>query len=122
MSKATRPKGVRAKLILGFQHPVPKRGTLPERAAGFAATERLMVVERERALQMAQSLMRRALELLDMVDEPAPAVHLQHAIDVLTNAPIPRTIEEAEAQLDTPEARAIQDRWNCGTGELGHDG
>lgn len=81
-----------------------------------------MTVDRVKALSMAQSLMQRALELLDIADEPAPAVHLQQAINVLTGAPIPRTIEEAEAQLDTPEARAIQDRWKHGTGGLGHDG
>ncbi len=79
-----------------------------------------MTVDRERALNMAQSLMRRALELLDMFDEQAPAVHLQHAIDVLTNAPVPRTVDEADALLAAPEVRALQERF--GLRAAGHDG
>ncbi|WP_313802573.1 hypothetical protein [Sphingobium sp.] len=47
------------------------------------------------------------MDLLDDVGEAAPAVHLQMALDVLTGAPIPRTLEEAEAMLDTKEARAL---------------
>ncbi|MHA0337527.1 hypothetical protein [Sphingomonas aquatilis] len=72
------------------------------------------MVEREQALNMALSLTRRALELLDDFDERGPAVHLQQAIDVMTNAPIARTEEEVEAVLDSPECRAITERlgWN----------
>lgn len=70
----------------------------------------MMVVEREQGLNMALSLTRRALELLDAFDERGPAVHLQQAIDVMTDAPVPRTVEEAEAMLDSPECRAIQQR------------
>lgn len=73
-----------------------------------------MAVEREQALNMALSLTRRALELLDAFDERGPAVHLQQAIDVMTNAPIARTEEEVEAVLDSPECRDIAERlgWN----------
>ncbi len=69
-----------------------------------------MVVEREQGLNMALSLTRRALELLDAFDERGPAVHLQQAIDDMTNAPIPRTEDEVEAVLASPECRAIAER------------
>lgn len=68
------------------------------------------MVEKAQALLTAQNLMERALELLDEVGESAPAVHLQMALDVLTGAPIPRTVEEAEAMLDTKEARTLMAR------------
>ena len=68
------------------------------------------MVNRATALNTALNLMERALELLDEVGASAPGVHLQMAIDVMTNAPIPRTIEEADAMLDTDEARALMAR------------
>ena len=68
------------------------------------------MVDRATALNTALNLMERALELLDDVGASAPGVHLQMAIDVMTNAPIPRTIEEADAMLDTDEARALMAR------------
>ncbi len=55
----------------------------------------------------AVSLMRMALALLDRAAETEAACQLQQAIDIATHAQIPSTIEEAEAQLDTPEAQAI---------------
>lgn len=69
-----------------------------------------MTVERERGLNMALNLTRRALELLDAFDERGPAIHLQSAIDAMTNIPAPRTEKEAEAILDSPEGRALQER------------
>lgn len=68
------------------------------------------MVNRATALNTALNLMERALELLDDAGASAPGVHLQMAIDVMTNAPIPRTIEEADAMLDTDEARALMAR------------
>lgn len=81
-----------------------------------------MAVEREQALNMALSLSRRALELLDAFDERGPAVHLQQAIDVMTNAPIARTEEEVEAVLDSPECRAIAERLGWNHSEAGAGG
>lgn len=81
-----------------------------------------MAVEREQALNMALSLSRRALELLDAFDERGPAVHLQQAIDVMTNAPIARTEEEVEAVLDSPECRAIAERLGWNRSEAGAGG
>jgi hypothetical protein len=66
--------------------------------------------DRAEALNTALNLMTMALTLLDDIGERLPAIDLQHAIDVLTDAPVPRTIEEAEAMLDTPEARAMRSR------------
>ena len=68
------------------------------------------MVDREQMTNMALSLTRRALEILDALGEIGPDVHLQQAIDMMTDAPIPRTLEESEAMLDTPEARAIFER------------
>lgn len=90
-------KGERAWLTLGFPHPQP-------------SGEGRLMVEKAQALLTAQNLMERALELLDEVGESAPAVHLQMALDVLTGAPIPRSLEEAEAMLDTKEARTLMAR------------
>lgn len=68
------------------------------------------MVDREQMMQMALRLMDRALEVLDELDESDVAVHLQHAIDIARKAPIPQTVEEAEALLDSPEAQALQRR------------
>lgn len=81
-----------------------------------------MVVEREQGLNMALSLTRRALELLDAFDESGPAIHLQQAIDVMTNAPIARTEEEVEAALDSPECRTIAERLGWNRSEAGAGG
>ncbi len=81
-----------------------------------------MVVEREQGLNMALSLTRRALELLDTFDEHGPAVHLQQAIDVMTNAPIARTEDEIEAALDSPECRAIAERLGWSSSGAGAGG
>ena len=80
------------------------------------------MVEREQGLNMALSLTRRALELLDTFDECGPAVHLQQAIDVMTNAPIARTEAEVEAVLDSPEGRAIAERLGWNGSEAGAGG
>jgi len=57
------------------------------------------MVKHEMAKSTALSMMHRALDLLDEAGEAVPAVHLQLAIDKLTKAPVPRTIEEVEAQI-----------------------
>ena len=80
------------------------------------------MVKREQGLNMALSLTRRALELLDTFDEFGPAVHLQQAIDVMTNAPIARTEREVEAVLDSPEGRAIAERLGWHHSEAGAGG
>ncbi len=56
----------------------------------------------------ALNFMKQALELLDNIEERVAALHLQHAIDVLTGAPIPRSDEEMEEMFITAEARALQ--------------
>lgn len=81
-----------------------------------------MTVEREQGLSMALSLTRRALELLDTFHERAPAILLQHAIDKMTDAPTPRTDQEAEAILDSPEGRALQERLGWSSGGAGAGG
>lgn len=69
-----------------------------------------MTIKREQMRLTALSLLQRSLELLDEIEEMTPACHVQHAIDVMTNAPIPRTVAEAEALLDSPEGRLLQQR------------
>lgn len=49
----------------------------------------------------ALNFMQRALALLDGIEEYIPALHLQYAINIMTDAPIPRTNDEAEAMLNT---------------------
>lgn len=61
-------------------------------------------------LTNAVTLMRMALALVDEAGEDGVAVRLQEAIDVATNVPVPRTIEEVEALLWTEEARRLLDR------------
>ena len=64
-------------------------------------------MDRDRGLDMAIGYIRQGLDLLDALGERGPALHLQHAIDVLTKAPIPRSEAEAEAMLGSPEIRAV---------------
>lgn len=56
-------------------------------------------------LTAAVSLMRMALALLDRDGEVCAAVHLQRSIDLATDAPVPRTVDEMEAWLDEDGAR-----------------
>ena len=70
------------------------------------------MADREQAMIMALNLMDQALELLDDSGESLVAAHLQHAIDVARGAPIPRTAEEVEEMLNSPEVRAFQNRLN----------
>jgi hypothetical protein len=69
------------------------------------------------AKDTATDFTRRALDLADEIGEDLAAIHLQAALDILTDAPIPRTIEEAEAMLQSPEAQAIMAQWQ-GKGKL----
>lgn len=48
--------------------------------------------------------------LLDSVGASTSACFLQQAIDVMTDAPIPTTIEEVEAAFATPECAALLER------------
>lgn len=68
-----------------------------------------MTIKREQMRLTALSLLQRSLELLDEIDDLTAACHVQHAIDVMTNAP--RTMAEAEAMLDSPAGRALQKRF-----------
>ena len=62
---------------------------------------------RAQDLAEALDLTRRALAILDNVRADLPAIHLQQAIDELTDAPIPRTPDEAEAMMATPEMQML---------------
>lgn len=68
------------------------------------------MADRAQALNTALNLMRHALELLDTFGERETGIHLQHAIDTLTDAPVARSVDEAEAMLDSPESQEIQKR------------
>ena len=68
------------------------------------------MVDRATTLDTALTFMERALELLDDASASLPALHLQMAIDQMTGAPIPRTVEEADAMMDTPKMRALMER------------
>lgn len=78
------------------------------------------MVDRNQLMQMALQLMDRALEVLDEIGEHDAAIHLQQALDVARRAPIPRTVEEAEAMLDTPEMQALQERLDRSNGGARH--
>lgn len=60
--------------------------------------------------ETAVSLMKMALALLDKTGEHDAAASLQHAISIADHEPIPTTIEEAEAMLETPAAQALLQR------------
>ncbi|KQO07854.1 hypothetical protein [Sphingomonas sp. Leaf242] len=62
------------------------------------------------ARNTALDLMTRALELLDGIGEDEAATDLQQAIDTLNGAHEPKTCEESEAALETPEVRIILER------------
>lgn len=68
------------------------------------------MIERAQVVDIAVSLTQRALEILDEIGDTGPNVYLQGAIDMMTDAPVPRTQEEAGAMSDTPEFRAMQKR------------
>lgn len=68
------------------------------------------MAERDQRFSTAETLMRRALDLLDANCERGAAIHLQRAIDVLADQPVPRTEEEADAMLGTSEAWELQKR------------
>ena len=55
----------------------------------------------------ATALAREALALLDSIGAAHPACYLQHAIDVMTDAPVPKTVEDVEAAFSTPEGQAL---------------
>ena len=57
--------------------------------------------------------MRMALALLDKIGRSTSAIHLQHAIDVAMEAPIPRTVEEAEAIIESPAVQRLAKRLNA---------
>lgn len=59
----------------------------------------------------ATALAQEALALLDSVGAFGPACYLQLAIDLMTDAPIPRTPAEAEAAFETPECQALLRRY-----------
>ena len=64
--------------------------------------------------ETAVSLMKMALALLDAEGELTVAAALQHAISIAEAEPIPQSIEEAEAMLASPAARALVQRIvNC---------
>jgi hypothetical protein len=67
-------------------------------------------MNRAQAIDSAISLMEGALQQLDSVNETGAAAYLQQAINELTGAPRPQTVEQAEVLLETPEARAILER------------
>lgn len=68
------------------------------------------MVDRARTLNTALNLMERALELLDDAGESVPATYLQMAVAVMSSAPVPQTIEEADAILATPKMRVLAER------------
>ena len=59
----------------------------------------------------ATMLAKEALALLDSAGAAHAACFLQHAIDTMTDAPIPKTAEEVEAALSTPECQALMRRY-----------
>ncbi len=65
-------------------------------------------------IEAAAGLARRALEILDRIGAALPALHLQHAIDVMTDAPIHKTIAEMERCLEMPECQALLRRLEGG--------
>jgi hypothetical protein len=76
------------------------------------------MLDPQEILSAAITLARQALDMLDSIDASRPAVHLQHAIDVMTDAPTPRTEEEAEAMLQTPECQALMHRLGFAAAQL----
>jgi hypothetical protein len=78
------------------------------------------MVDRNQMMQMALQLMDRALEVLDEIGEQDAAFHLQQALDVARKTPIPRTVEEMEAMLATPEMQALQERLFRSNDGIGH--
>ncbi|MCH4894426.1 hypothetical protein GO308_15010 [Sphingomonas sp. SFZ2018-12] len=76
------------------------------------------MLDPQEILSAAITLARQALDMLDSIDASHPAVHLQYAIDVMTDAPIPRTEEEAEAMLQTPECQALMRRLSFAAAQL----
>ncbi len=58
----------------------------------------------------AVDLARAALVALDAIGDATPAIHIQHAIDIMVDAPRPSTIAEMELFLAAPETQALLDR------------
>ena len=76
------------------------------------------MLDPQEVLSAAITLARQALDMLDSIDASHPAVHLQYAIDVMTDAPTPGTEEEAEAMLQTPECQALMRRLGFAAAQL----
>ncbi len=66
---------------------------------------------RDETIGAAMAHTQEALALLDSVGAFGSACYLQHAIDLMTDAPIPRTPAEAEAALETPECQSLLRRY-----------
>lgn len=76
------------------------------------------MLDPQEVLSAAITLARQALDMLDSIEASHPAVHLQYAIDLMTDAPIPRTEKEAEAMLQTPECQALMRRLGFAAAQL----
>lgn len=62
---------------------------------------------RDETIGAATALTQEALALLDRVGAFGPACYLQQAIDLMTDAPIPKTPAEVEAAFETPQCQAL---------------
>lgn len=65
----------------------------------------------DETIAAAAALAREALALLDSIGAAHPACYLQHAIDVMTDAPFPKTVADVAAAFSTPESRALLRRY-----------
>ena len=61
----------------------------------------------DETIAAATALAREALALLDSIGAARPASYLQHAIDVMTDAPVPQRVEDVEAAFSKPEGQAL---------------
>jgi hypothetical protein len=58
------------------------------------------MMQEDRTMSVARGFIGRAMDLLDQAGETRATFHLQFALDILTNAPIPATTEEVEAAME----------------------
>jgi hypothetical protein len=65
------------------------------------------MIDRDAQFREALSLVRRALVLLDDLGHREAAIHVQSAVDEMTNAQPPASIAEAEVFLESPEGRTL---------------
>lgn len=75
--------------------------------------------EAQEVLTAAIELVREALDRLDSIDARTPAIHLQHAIALMTTEPVPLTEGDAERALQGEECQALMRRLGWISGDPG---